>query len=257
MVDQMSKELLDRLAEEVDGDSFIGQASSFLTEVARLVDYSHASGDFFTPPDPFKGDTPEAEPDPMAYYRMFWRMFDQTPAAMIQGFAIPLRRILAKKLFRHCGDGVIFHHNVLFSNGGNISLGDGVLVNRYAMLDDRGSIDVGAYTMLSAGITIETHTHPFTNFERPIAYAGRGIAPVKIGANSVMGYNAVIMAGTTLGYRTIVGANSVVTKDVPDYTVVGGVPAKPIKEFRPGDEGDPVKDAIDSGDGWRDPRLPQ
>jgi acetyltransferase-like isoleucine patch superfamily enzyme len=175
---------------------------------------------------------------------------------MIQGFAMSVRRILAKKIFRHCGEGVIFHHNVLFSDGRNISLGDGVLVNRYSMLDDRGPIDVGAYTMLSAGITIETHTHPFDNFERPIAYSGRGVAPVRIGANSVLGYNAVIMAGTTLGYRTIVGANSVVTKDVPDYTVVGGVPAKPIKQILPSD-GDPVREALESRAGWRDPRLPE
>jgi acetyltransferase-like isoleucine patch superfamily enzyme len=257
MVDGIAEELLAELATEVESNNFIGHADEFLVDVGRLTHLSFSTDNFFVPPDPFKGDADEAEPDPNMYYRMFWRMFDQTPAAMIQGFAIPLRRILAKKLFRHCGDGVIFHHNVLFSDGANISLGDGVLVNRYAMLDDRGSIDVGAYTMLSAGITIETHTHPFTNFERPIAYAGRGIAPVKIGANSVMGYNAIIMAGTTLGYRTIVGANSVVTKDVPDYTVVGGVPAKPIKEFRPGEDGDPVKEALDSGAGWRDPRLPE
>ena len=160
---------------------------------------------------------------------------------MIQGFAIPLRRILAKKLFRHCGDEVIFHHDVLFSDGANISLGDGVLVNRTSMLDDRGPLEVGAYTMLSAGITIETHTHPFDNFDKPIAYAGRGFSPVRIGANSVVGYNAVIMAGVTLGYRCIVGANSVVTKNVPDYTVVGGVPAKPIKTIEPREGDDPVR----------------
>jgi acetyltransferase-like isoleucine patch superfamily enzyme len=41
------------------------------------------------------------------------------------------------------------------------------------------------------------------------------------------------MAGVHVGYRCIVGANSVVTKHVPDYTVVGGVPAKPIKEYPP------------------------
>ena len=256
MAEGLAGELLARLAEEAATDDFIGRAAPFMSDVERLVEASQAAGEFYLPPDPFRGDGPEAEIDPLLYYRMFWRMFDQTPAAMIQGFAIPLRRILAKKLFRHCGDGVIFHHNVLFSDGRNISLGDGVLVNRYAMLDDRGPIDVGPYTMLSAGITIETHTHPFDNFERPIAYAGRGLKPVKIGANSVVGYNVVIMAGTTLGYRTIVGANSVVTRDVPDYTVVGGVPARPIKEFRPGDEGDPVREALESGEDWKDARLP-
>jgi acetyltransferase-like isoleucine patch superfamily enzyme len=64
------------------------------------------------------------------------------------------------------------------------------------------------------------------------------------------------MAGTTLGYRTIVGANSIVTKDVPDYTVVGGVPAKPIKEIRPDGSGDPVREALESEVPWIDPRLP-
>ena len=46
------------------------------------------------------------------------------------------------------------------------------------------------------------------------------------------------MAGVTLGYRSLVGANSAVMKDVPDYTVVGGVPAKPMKQILPGEEGD-------------------
>jgi chloramphenicol O-acetyltransferase type B len=54
----------------------------------------------------------------------------------------------------------------------------------------------------------------------------------------VLGYNTVVMAGVTVGERCIVGANSVVTKDVPDFTVVGGVPAKPIKQILP-PENDP------------------
>ena len=63
--------------------------------------------------------------------------------------------------------------------------------------------------MIAAGVTIETHTHPFDNFERPIAYAGRGYLPVTIGANSVIGYNTVLTAGASVGYRAIIGANSV------------------------------------------------
>lgn len=253
---QFADELLAQLADEVATDAFVGRADWFLSEASRLADEVGQSGDFHVPPDPFKGDGVDAEADPRLYYTMFWRMFDRTPASMIQGFAIPLRRILAKKIFKHCGDGVIFHHHVLFSDGGNISLGDGVLVNRYAMLDDRTSIDVGAYTMIAAGVTIETHTHPFDDFSRPISYSGRGHAPVSIGANCVVGYNAVLMAGVTLGYRSLVGANSVVTKDVPDFTVVGGVPAKPIKQILPPEDGDPLREALEAGT-YRDPRLPE
>ena len=119
--------------------------------------------------DPFNGRAPEPEPDPDLFYTMFWRMFDETPASMIQSFAIPLRRILAEKIFRHCGEGVIFHHNVLFSKGSNISIGDHSFINRNVMLDDRAELSIGSFVLVAAGVTIETHTHPFDDFSAPIA----------------------------------------------------------------------------------------
>jgi acetyltransferase-like isoleucine patch superfamily enzyme len=203
-----------------------------------LVGDIYGTGLIPTPADPFKGRSPESEPDAELFYTMFWRMFDRTPASMIQSFAIPLRRILAQKIFKYCGEGVIFHHNVLFSKGSNISIGEWSLINRYVMLDDRADIDIGAFVMVAAGVTIETHTHPFDDFTVPIAYGGRSGLPVSVGSNSVVGYNSVLMAGVQIGYRCIIGANSVVTKDIPDYTVAGGVPAKPIKQYLPPDSGD-------------------
>lgn len=227
------EELLDEFAQLVATDDLVGQAPEFLAATAELVDRFHGTGDFYVPVDPFKGKARQAEPEPSVFYTMFWRMFDKTPAAMLQGFAIPLRRILAERVFKSCGDNVIIHHNVLFNVGSNIELGEGALLNRYVMLDDRASLKIGAYTMVAAGVTIETHTHPFEDFTQPIAISGRQGRPVAVGPNSVLGYNVVVMAGVTIGERCIVGANSVVTKDVPDFTVVGGVPAKPIKQIVP------------------------
>ncbi len=227
------EELLDEFAQLVATDDLTGRASAFLAETTKLVESFHTTGDFYIPPDPFKGTARQADPEPTVFYTMFWRMFDKTPAAMLQGFAIPLRRILAKRIFRSCGENVIIHHNVLFNVGSNIELGEGALLNRYVMLDDRAALQIGAYTMVAAGVTIETHTHPFDDFSRPIAISGRQGLPVLVGPNTVLGYNAVVMAGVTIGERCIVGANSVVTKDVPDFTVVGGVPAKPIKQIVP------------------------
>jgi acetyltransferase-like isoleucine patch superfamily enzyme len=252
-----AEDLLLEIQDLIDSDDLVGLGHQYLGKSQQLVDDSLTTADFFLPPDPFKGDAGEVESDPDLYYTMFWRMFDKTPAAMIQGFAIPMRRMLAKRVFMHCGDGVIFHHNVLFSVGSNISLGNGVLVNRNSMLDDRGPIEVGPYVMLAAGITIETHTHPFDNFERPIAYSGRGYLPVTIGANSVIGYNSVLTAGSSVGYRAIIGANSVVTSHIPDFTVAGGVPAKPIKEILPTAGNDPVREALNADPDWRDARLPE
>jgi acetyltransferase-like isoleucine patch superfamily enzyme len=227
------EELLEELAQLVATDDLVGRASGFLAETAALVDQFHQTGEFYIPVDPFKGQGQQVEPEPTVFYTMFWRMFDKTPAAMLQGFAVPLRRILAKRVFKSCGDNVTIHHNVLFNVGSNIELGEGALLNRYVMLDDRASLRIGAYTMVAAGVTIETHTHPFDNFSRPIAISGRQGRPVDVGPNTVLGYNTVVMAGVTIGERCIVGANSVVTKDVPDFTVVGGVPAKPIKQIVP------------------------
>ena len=124
MADGLAGELLARLEEETATDDFVGRAAPFMAEVARLVEASQARG-VHLPPDPFRGDGPEQEIDPLLYYRMFWRMFDKSPAARSRA-SPSLTPLLAKRLFRHCGDGVIFHHNVLFSDGRNISLGDGV-----------------------------------------------------------------------------------------------------------------------------------
>jgi len=235
---RFEEQLLDDFKELVDGDRLQPEASRFLSAVNEMVVSYQASGDLYVPTDPFRGrDDAPPPPDPNLYYTMFWRMFDRTPAAMMQGFAIEVRRILAKRIFKHCGDDVTIHHNVLFSRGDNITVGDGSLLNRYVMLDDRAELTIGSYVMVSAGVTIETHTHPFDDFSVPIAIGGRDGRPVTIGSNTVLGYNAVVMAGTTIGYRCIVGANSVVTKDVPDYTVVGGVPAKVIKQYLPPESG--------------------
>jgi acetyltransferase-like isoleucine patch superfamily enzyme len=229
--------LIAEFAELVRTDTLVGRADRFLDDAGGIVESLHETGYVPMPLDPFKGRAPEPVPDPGLYYTMFWRMFDKTPASLVQSLAIPLRRVLAQRIFKRCGEGAIFHHNVLFSNGSNITIGEHSLVNRYVMLDDRADLDIGSFVMVSAGVTIETHTHPFSDFSLPIAYAGRDGRPVSVGDNTVLGYNTVVMAGVQIGYRCIVGANSVVTKDVPDYTVVGGVPAKRIKDYLPPDDG--------------------
>jgi acetyltransferase-like isoleucine patch superfamily enzyme len=227
------EELLGELADLVANDQLAGSAPRYMAKVDAMVERFLGTGVVATPPDPFRGRDPQAADDPNHFAVMFWRMFDKTPAAMIQDFAIPVRRILARKVFEHLGEDVTIHHNVLFNRGGNISVGDGALLNRDVMLDDRAEITIGPYVMVAAGVTIETHTHPFDDFSRPIATSGRAALPVSIDENTVLGYNTVVMAGVRIGRRCVVGANSVVTKDVADYHVVGGVPAKTIRELRP------------------------
>jgi acetyltransferase-like isoleucine patch superfamily enzyme len=226
-------ELLEEFAELVATDQLVGRGDAFFQKSASLVDRFLETGNYSAADDPFRGGDRRLAEESDLYYVMFWRMFDRTPAAMMQDFAIRVRRILAKKVFAACGEDVIIHHNVLFSSGRNISLGDKVFLNRDVMLDDRTTITIGAHTMIAAGALIETHGHIYDDFSEPIAYGGRTLAPVRIGPDCLIGFNTAIMAGVTIGERCIVAASSVVTKDVPDRTIVGGVPAKKIKDIVP------------------------
>ena len=228
-------ELLAEFEELVATDQLPAEGDSFMRRASEMADSFLGSGQIRVADDPFRGADKELAESSHLFYVMFWRMFDQTPAALMQDFAIKLRRILAARVFKQVGADVVFHHNVLFSSGRNITIGDGVFVNRHVMLDDRGAIDIGDHTMIAAGVIIETHGHVLDDFTQPMPFGGRTTSPVTIGRDCLLGYNAVITAGTTIGNRVVVASNAVVTHDVEDRSVVGGVPARFIKTIEPGD----------------------
>ena len=227
------EELLAEFRELVDSDELRRTGDNFLAKTSELANGFLRTGEMSIPDDPFKGDDRRLAEDEHMFYVMFWRLFDRTPAALMQDFAIKLRHILARKVFQRVGEDLTIHHDVLFSSGTNISIGDGVFINRRVMLDDRGPLTIGDHAMLASGVTVETHGHIFDDFTQPLTHSGRFTKPVSIGSECLVGYNSVVMAGVTLGHRVIVGSNSVVTKDVPDYHVVGGVPATKIKVIAP------------------------
>ncbi len=226
-------DLISEFSELVSDDTLPESGDQFMAKVSAMVDHFYGTGEFKVAEDALKGGDKALAMDSHLYYVMFWRMFDKTPASMMQDFAINLRRVLAKKVFKSVGEGVTIHHGVLFNSGKNITIGDGVFLNRNVMLDDRGPVIIDDYTGLAAGAIIETHSHIMDDFNEPILYGGRLAHTTKIGGAGLIGYNAVVLAGVTVGYRAIVASNSVVTKDVPDYHVVGGVPAKSIKVIAP------------------------
>ena len=78
-------------------------------------------------------------------------------------------------------------------------------------------------------VVILTHTHKISDIAIPMEQQGMEIRPVTIGNDVWIGMRSIIMPGVTIGSGVIIGAGAVVTKDVPDYAVVGGVPAKIIR----------------------------
>ncbi len=233
MTDLDEAAVLADLERMVASGSLFGRGDEFLSAADGLARRFLATGRFGIAEDPFGGDDASLLADEHAYYLMLWRLFDRTPASQLADFAIKVRRILARRVLRMVGDGVIFHHDVYILSGQNTSLGSGVFVNRGATLDDRGPITVGDHTMIAAGAILTTHGHILDDFSQPLPMGGRTMAPITIGSNTVIGFRSVVMPGVTIGDRVIVAANSVVTKDIPDRWVVGGAPAKKIKELVP------------------------
>jgi acetyltransferase-like isoleucine patch superfamily enzyme len=74
-----------------------------------------------------------------------------------------------------------------------------------------------------------TRKHGFSDVDKPMSHQGYTNAPIVIEDDVWVGFQAVILPGVTIGHGSIVGAGAVVTKDVEPYTVVVGIPARPLK----------------------------
>ncbi len=92
------------------------------------------------------------------------------------------------------------------------------------------NLSVGDRAAISPRVTFVLHTQP--NDSRIVPYVNSHKGSVTVEADAWIGTGAVILPNVTIGEGAVVGANSVVTKDVAPYTVVGGVPARKIKEVR-------------------------
>lgn len=114
-------------------------------------------------------------------------------------------------------------------NGKNIHVGEDFLANYNVTILDIAEVRIGDYCMIGPNTLITTVGHPISPKGRRERKA-QG-TPVKIGNDVWIGGNCTILPGVTIGNNVIIAAGAVVTKDVPDNSVVGGVPAKVIKKI--------------------------
>jgi acetyltransferase-like isoleucine patch superfamily enzyme len=92
-----------------------------------------------------------------------------------------------------------------------------------------GPVTIGSHVNLAQGITVTALNHNFTDTAKRIDEQGVSTQPVVIGDDVWIGANAVVLPGVSIGSHCVVAAGAVVTKDVPDHSLVAGVPAKIIK----------------------------
>lgn len=135
--------------------------------------------------------------------------------------------LFRKTLYRicgvHIGRNTSFHWRTRFYKPWKLSVGRNSIIGNDAMLDAREGIHIGDNVSLSMGVWIWTMEHD----PQDPYYRGKG-GPVTIEDYVWISCRVVILPGVTIGKGAVVAAGAVVTKDVPPYTIVGGVPAKEI-----------------------------
>lgn len=114
---------------------------------------------------------------------------------------------------------------------GVISLGDRCVLNKYSRIVAHESITLGNNVVIARFVSILDHDHSVGRQGDDISFKGYTTQPICIGNNVWIGDKVSITKGVNIGNNVVVAANSVVTKDVPDNVIVGGVPASIIKQI--------------------------
>ena len=136
-----------------------------------------------------------------------------------------------EELFNCKLDGVRILTPFICDFGNRVTFGKNVFINHSAILSASGGIEIQDGVMLAPGVKIATINHDFDNRHKIYTYG-----KVTLKKNAWLGIGCTICPGVTVGMNSVVAAGAVVTRDVPDNTVVAGCPARVIKELDPNDQ---------------------
>lgn len=114
---------------------------------------------------------------------------------------------------------------------GDVVIGDHTRIGIHCTVI--GPVTIGSHVNLAQGITVTALNHNFKDTTLRIDEQGISTNPITIGDDVWIGANAVILPGVTIGKHAVIAAGAVVTKDVPDNCIVGGVPARILKDLNP------------------------
>lgn len=136
-----------------------------------------------------------------------------------------LLRILKSKV----GKRVVFYPGLKINPLSNISIGDDVDLAWNVIITTSGGVEIGDRVLIGYGTTVISSNHIIPDRSKRIFDAGHKNKKVVISSDAWIGSNCVILPGVEIGKGAVVGAGSVVTKNVPEYAVVVGSPAKIIR----------------------------
>ncbi|RZK40031.1 MAG: sugar O-acetyltransferase [Pedobacter sp.] len=173
------------------------------------------NGEIISPNDPDAYQMMEAS---FATKKLLVQMNNATEPEEIRSF---LSQIIGSKI-----DGTVNVFTPLHINyGKNINIGKNVFINFDCVFLDMGGITIEDNVQIAPKVSLLSEGHPTSIADRHSLVP----KPIHIKKNAWIGANATILPGVTIGENAVVAAGSVVSKDVPDNTVVGGIPAKFLK----------------------------
>ena len=170
-------------------------------------------------------------------------------------FDAMMRRVLMRALCKRVGNDLQVGPNVVLKHPETMEFGDCVFIGAQTMIQGRfdGVCKIGSHVWIGPqayfdardliledyvgwgpGAKVLGSAHTGSPISEPIITTGLVIRPVKVGLGADIGMNASILPGVQVGAHSIVGAGAVVTRDIPDYAIVAGVPARVIRDRREG-----------------------
>ena len=139
------------------------------------------------------------------------------------------------------GAGTLFEPHVWITapESARVRIGEGSFLNIAVMVASTELVEIGDHCMFANGCFVTDGNHRFDDPDQPVTWQGfSSKGPTRIGDNVWCGANVVVTSGVTIGERSVIGANSVVTEDVPPFSIAAGVPARVVRrvEYAPGVE---------------------
>ena len=137
-------------------------------------------------------------------------------------------RLILEELLPNVGTNLYIEPPFFCDYGYNILCGDNVFFNVNCVVLDENKVTIGSNVLLGPGVQLYTASHPL---EAQMRRTHKISKPISIGDDCWIGGNAIICPGVTIGNGCVIGAGAVVTKNIPDYSMAVGNPAKVIKKL--------------------------